>query len=79
MIVGTIGTFLAEAGKHTDADGNECAGRDFSVVAAGTRGGYLNYVRCVFCSKEFRAWEHGQIRVEPEGMGLESPARLSNR
>jgi hypothetical protein len=53
-----------DAGKHTNRNGEECAGRTFVVKSVGVGGCYTNVVVCFYCDRELVAYENG-LAPEP--------------
>lgn len=56
--------FPGDAGKHTDRDHRECAGRKFKVNSRGVGGIYINYVECLSCRLELAAFENGLVKPQ---------------
>jgi hypothetical protein len=44
-----------DAGKHIDADNNECPGRAFDVDSSGVGGVYIREVTCTACGIQLLA------------------------
>ena len=57
MKYGTV-QFCGDAGKHRNADGRDCAGRQFTVRVIGRGAVYTNQVECLACHGHFEAYEH---------------------
>jgi hypothetical protein len=49
--------FPGDAGKHTDPQGQDCAGRIFEAKQVGVGGVYINRVECTTCHREISSSE----------------------
>jgi hypothetical protein len=55
--------FAGDAGKHSDEEGQDCAGRSFEPMLNGVGGAHLNTVECLTCGRQLAASENGLMRT----------------